>query len=53
MAGSETPEGLVREDVRGISAIYRPWEETEHREMAAALKDTDQKAAGCDVELEV
>lgn len=37
--------------MRGNSAICRPWEGTENRETAAALKDTNERAGGYDVEV--
>ena len=50
MVGSEMPgRELMRNGARGISATYRPWGATESSETAAALKDTDKKAGGCDV----
>lgn len=36
----------MRNEAGGISAICRPWDATENRETAAALKDKDKKAGG-------
>lgn len=42
---------MVRNDMGVVSAMCRPWEETENRETATSLKDTGKKARGYDVEV--
>lgn len=41
----------MRNDMGGNSAICRPREGTENWETAAALKDTNKRAGGYDVEV--